>query len=199
MIRPVIVLSLITLLIVSSPAFQLNFQSSKSLGRLWIPFRPFGPFYLSPLIATSTITATQLVPTTYTRTIDIYCLDGDATTCAARRKRTDQEQMVYIDGQPFQPSQVARLLPTEMPAESSVLPPPSSRPGAAVVTASMRSPDEQFFPKRQSRARNGQWFFATTTTVTLTAATVVNATSPESIRISIVGCIPNCLTTLPHC
>jgi hypothetical protein len=75
---------------------------------LWIPFRPFGPFYLSPLIATSTITATQLVPTTYTRTIVIYCLDGDATTCAARRKRTEQEQMVYIDGQPFQPSLVAR-------------------------------------------------------------------------------------------
>ncbi|KAK4026691.1 hypothetical protein OUZ56_015718 [Daphnia magna] len=177
-----------------------QFQTGKpspALGRFLFSFKPytlpFGPFYLPELIPTSTITATQIVPTTFTRTIDAYCIDGATSVCTARRKRAilEEDQLVYIDGQPFQPSEVSRMLTTEMPMEST------GTAVTALLDASMTSPEESV--TREGRARHGQWYFATTTTVTMTAVTVVNSTNAEFISISIAGCIPACLSTLALC
>ncbi|XP_057376770.1 uncharacterized protein LOC130698012 [Daphnia carinata] len=176
-----------------------QFQAGKpspALGRFFFPFRPytlpFGPFYLPDLIPTSIITVTQVVPTTFTRTVDAYCIDGATSVCSVRRKRAvlEEDQLVYVNGQPFQPSEVSRMLATEMPMDSRV-------PAAtALLDASMTSPEET---AREGRAKQGQWYFATTTTVTMTAVTVVNSTNAEIIPISIAGCIPACLTTLALC
>ncbi|KAI9563581.1 hypothetical protein GHT06_011045 [Daphnia sinensis] len=177
--------------------FQAD-KPSPALGRFFFPFKPytlpFGPFYLSELIPTSTITATQIVPTTFTRTIDAYCINGATSVCSVRRKRAvlEEDQLVYIDGQPFQPSEVSRMLTTEMPMENSRGP-----AGTALLDASMTSPEESI--TREGRARHGQWYFATTTTVTMTAVTVVNSTNAGFVSISIAGCIPACLSTLALC
>lgn len=170
------------------------------------------PYYFPELVPTSTFTTTQLVTTTFTNSVDVYCLayPPELTNCITRQRRAvlEENDFVYIKGQPIRPSEVSRythfpvlynyiqslidvfrMTMTEMPIMNV--------DKSEMLVPSIEIDEDRVRDGRMFKKNN--WFYATTQTVTLTVVTVVNSTMLPTLPISIAGCIPNCLTSIPIC